>query len=61
MTIRFDSLPIATSRLVITSPFGQRSLNDAEEPHNAVDIAGAEGTPLLAVSDGVVHRIVNDG
>lgn len=59
MTIRFDSLPIATSRIEITSPFGKRSINDAEEPHNAVDIRGAEGTPILAVSDGVVHRIVN--
>ena len=59
MTIRFDSLPIATSRIEITSPFGKRSINDAEEPHNAVDIRGAEGTPLLAVSDGIVHRIVN--
>lgn len=60
MTIRFASLPIATSRIVITSPFGTRSLNDAEEPHNAVDIRGAEGTPILAVSDGIVHRLFNE-
>lgn len=60
MTIRFESLPIATSRIEITSPFGKRSLNDAIEPHNAVDIRGTEGTPLLAVNDGVVHRIIND-
>jgi hypothetical protein len=60
MTIKFASLPVALANIRITSPFGKRSIDDGIEPHNAVDIAAPVGTPLLAVSDGTVHAIIND-
>lgn len=60
MTIKFSSVPVALANIRITSPFGKRSIDDAIEPHNAVDIAAPVGTPLLAVSDGIVHAIIND-
>jgi len=61
MAIRFSSIPVALPNIRITSPFGRRSIDDGIEPHNAIDIAAPVGTAILAVSDGTVHAIINDG
>ena len=46
--------PLVGVRLAGTDPFAENSPADAEDFHRGVDLACAEGTPVLAAMDGVV-------
>jgi hypothetical protein len=59
-TIKFKCAPIIADTLRVTSGFGERALNDAIEPHKGIDIAAIVGTPIVAVADGTVLRLVDN-
>jgi hypothetical protein len=59
-TIKFKCAPIIADSLRVTSGFGKRAIDDAVEPHNALDIAAIVGTPIVAVADGKVLRLIDN-
>ena len=46
---------------LITSNYSERTINGKKEFHEGIDIAVPEGTPVLAVEDGVVVHKYKDG
>ena len=46
---------------LITSNYSERTINGKKEFHEGIDIAVPEGTPVLAVEDGVVVHKFKDG
>lgn len=53
MALRWPLLP---EQIDLSSPFGER----ASRPHNGLDLRAPEGTPTLALLDGVVSRAAFD-
>ena len=48
-------LPLPSMSYYISSPFGDRNLNGAQQNHKGVDLAAAYGTPVYAVKDGTAQ------
>lgn len=48
-------LPLPSRSYYISSPFGDRELNGAQQNHKGVDLAAAYGTQVYAVKDGTAQ------
>lgn len=62
--LRFEFAPVPFRNIVITSPIGSRvhpTTGEIDSIHSAVDIRAPEGTVYLAVKDGIIAEVDNDG
>ncbi len=56
-TALFPANPLRDVPLIVTSPFGRRSVDGGSTNHKAIDLRAAIGTPVYATADGVVSRV----